>query len=190
MTREQLIITRARWRRTTPEAPNDRYEADTIKKYSQWLQERAELGRGEHRSSRKKSRKLGRNPALDKQKKHISKAIKIKRVEYGGRNQDKPIQGYWDRKVFMDEAHIDPDAQGTHFSLQEQPPFGDRYDPRNMQEKPERKDVGLHVVSWVSWNAKAENLQLYHDEEDRIIKPNRPRKHEDEAEWSHSLKEW
>ena len=40
--------------------------------------------------------------------------------------------------------------------------------------------VKLHVVAQVSWEAKAENLEFYHDKQDYIKKPKRPckpRKH-------------
>ncbi|KAG9247168.1 hypothetical protein BJ878DRAFT_539570 [Calycina marina] len=86
-------------------------------------------------------------------------------------------------------------TQGTQFLLLEQPPFGDRYDPRNMQEKPESRGVRLRVAAW-AWNAKTEKLEFYHDdEEDELIKPKRPSKpgkrmYEDEVEWSHRLTEW
>jgi hypothetical protein len=271
------IITRSRARRTTPEAAFGRYEADTVKKSrffnaydrdvgtksltliaedagttqptaTRWLKEREEHGRDAYRSSRKKSKKLGRKPSLSKQrlrdlcdpeknpvrkqlyeaqiafhslrvhprtlqrllkkwttrgqrykcayvKKQISKVNKGKRVKYGEENKDKPIHGFWDKKVFTDEAHIDPDAQGGEYVLREQPPFGDRYDPRNMQEKPQQRGVMLHVAAWVSWDAKAEKLEFYHDEEDYIEKPKRPRKprrrkHESEEVWEHRIKEW
>ena len=90
------IITRSRARQTTPDAPTSRYEADTIKKSrffdnwdkerdsksltaiaedscttrytgARWLKEREEYGREVFRSSRKKSKKLGRNTKLSKQ---------------------------------------------------------------------------------------------------------------------------
>ena len=120
--------------------------------------------------------KNGYKHKADYVKKEISKVNKGKRVTYGKAHQGKPIRGFWDKKIFTDEAHIDPDAQRTGFVLREEPPFGDRYDPRNMQEKPQQKGVRLHVAAWVSWDAKAEHLEFYHNEEDEVIKPKRPRK--------------
>jgi hypothetical protein len=94
---KMVIITRSRARQTTPETPTSRYKADTIKKSrfynkfdelkdsrsltsiaedsgttrftaARWLKEREEYGRAAYRSSRKKSKKLGRNTKLSKQR--------------------------------------------------------------------------------------------------------------------------
>ena len=83
-------------------------------------------------------------------KKEISKTNKTKRETYSIKHENMPIHGFWDRKIFTDEAHIDPSSPGQDFVLHERPPFGDRYDPQNIQERRERKGVKLHVAAWVS----------------------------------------
>lgn len=41
-----------------------------------------------------------------------------------------------------------------------------RTDPENIQQRPERTGVKLHVAGWVNWHAKAEKLIFYNDEND------------------------
>jgi hypothetical protein len=109
-------------------------------------------------------------------KKEISKVNKGKREIYSRKNKNKPFCSFWDRKIFTDEAYIDPSSQRQDYTLCEQLPFGDRYNPENIQERKERKGVKLYVAAWVSYRAKAEKLEFYNNKEDYIEIPKRPRK--------------
>jgi hypothetical protein len=107
-------------------------------------------------------------------KKEISKFNKGKREIYSRKNKIKPLCSFWDRNIFTDEAYIDPSSQRQDYTLREQLPFGDRYNPENIQERRERKGIKLHIAAWVSYKAKAEKLEFYNDEEDYIEIPKRP----------------
>lgn len=53
----------------------------------------------------------------------------------------------------------------------------------------------MHAAGWVNWHAKCEKLEFYHDEDDKVIPPKRPRKPrrrktESEDSWEARLKEW
>jgi hypothetical protein len=71
------------------------------------------------------------------------------------------------------EAHIDPSSMVQGRILREQ---GTRYDTENIQERPEKQGVRLHIAAWINWYEKAEKLEFYNDENDSIIKPRRPQK--------------
>ena len=64
--------------------------------------------------------------------KDISKKIRILRVEYGQKHQDKTVNNFWQFILFSDEAHIDPSSTAQGHILREQ---GTRYDTENIQEK-------------------------------------------------------
>ena len=96
-------------------------------------------------------------------KKEISKKNKDERVSYGEEHKDKTVDDFWRYIFFTDEAHIDPTAQQALGVLRE---CGKRYDDENIAERGERKGVKFHIAAWVTWDAKAENLEFYHDEEE------------------------
>ena len=74
---------------------------------------------------------------------------------------------------FTDEAHIDPSSKPQGLILREQ---GTRYNTENIQERPEKEGVRLHVAAWINWHEKADKLEFYNDENDLTIKPPRPPK--------------
>ena len=126
-------------------------------------------------------------------KKEISKKNKDERVSYGEEHKDKTVDDFWRYIFFTDEAHIDPTAQQAPGVLRER---GKRYDDENIAERGERKGVKFHIAAWVTWDAKAENLEFYHDEEEHEEqppmppKPRRRPKTESEDEYQARLMDW
>lgn len=103
------------------------------------------------------------------------------------------MRGFWDYIVFTDEAHIDPTSQAQGMISRER---GTRDAPENIEERPPLKGVRFHIAGWISWYGKAEKLEFYNDEEDKIEHPPRPPKPrrrpktELEEEYQHRIKEW
>jgi hypothetical protein len=108
--------------------------------------------------------------------KKLSPAHRQKRIEYALQHQSKSIDDFWRYVVFTDEAHIDPSSQGVGRILRE---AGTRTDSVNVQERPSKEGVKLHIAAWVSWDAKAPQLLFYNDEEEFVYQPlkrTRPRR--------------
>ncbi len=76
--------------------------------------------------------------------KAISKANKAKRIQYGRDHKDKSIEDFWQYILFTDEAHIDPSEVFTEYILRAP---GTAYNPENLQERPEKKGVKLHIAA-------------------------------------------
>ena len=124
--------------------------------------------------------------------KEISVANLQHRVNYGEKYQYETIDSFWQFVFFTDEAHFDPSSQGVSRILREQ---GTRYNPENIQQRPELESVKLHVAGWVNWHAKCERLEFYNDEEEYEFRPStrgRPRrsKYEPEEAYSQRVLEW
>ena len=124
--------------------------------------------------------------------KEISVANLQHRVNYGEKYQYETIDSFWQFVLFTDEAHFDPSSQGISRILREQ---GTRYNPENIQQRPELEGVKLHVAGWVNWHAKCERLEFYNDEEEyefRSSTRGRPRrsKYEPEEAYSQRVLEW
>jgi hypothetical protein len=123
----------------------------------------------------------------------LSKKNRTTRVTYGEEHQDKSIHDYWQYLFFTDEAHIDPSSCGASWILREE---GTREDTENIQERPEKEGVKLHIAAWVNWNMKCEKLLFYHDEEEHTEQPLRPPKPrrrprtETQEQWEARLLEW
>lgn len=79
---------------------------------------------------------------------YIQKKISPKnlntRVEYGQQHQDKTIDDFWQYIFFTDKAHIDPSSCCQGSILREQ---GTRLDPENIQQRPEKTGVQLHIAT-------------------------------------------
>jgi hypothetical protein len=93
---------------------------------------------------------------------------------------------------FTDEAHIDPSSITQGRILREQ---GTRYSTENIQERPEKSGVQLHIAAWINWHGKAEKLEFYNDERDSVIRPRRPPKprrtmYETEEDFSQRILQW
>jgi len=103
--------------------------------------------------------------------KEITRKNMCSRVEYGQEHKDKPIYNFWQYIFFTDEAHVNPSSLNQGCIIRER---GTRYDVGNIQERPEKTGVRLHIAAWVNWNSKAEKLEFYNDENDAIQKSKRP----------------
>lgn len=101
--------------------------------------------------------------------------------------------GFFDYIVYTDEAHVDPTSQAQGRVTREQ---GTRDNPENIEERPPLKGVRFHIAAWISWWGKAEKLEFYNDEEDKVEqppyppKPRRRPKTETEAEYYRRIQEW
>lgn len=108
---------------------------------------------------------------------YISKTVSQnnlkERENYGLRWRGKSIEEHWQWLIFTDEAHIDPTSQAQGNILREQ---GTREDSENIQERGELRGCRVHVAGWVNWHFKCEKLEFYNDEQDQIIRPERPPK--------------
>ena len=125
-------------------------------------------------------------------KKEISKVNKNKRVDYGWEHKDKTIENWWQYLYFTDEAHIDPSSLRQGYILREE---GHRLDDENIQERPAKIGVKLHVAGWVNWHEKCPELTFYYDEEEYTMRPKRPRKprrrkYESKDQWNERLAVW
>ena len=104
-----------------------------------------------------------------------------------------PLFGFFDHIVYTDEAHIDPTSQAQGMVLREQ---GERNNPENIEERPPLKGVRFHIAAWISWWGKAEKLEFYNDEEDKVEHPPYPPKPrrrpttETEEEYQARIMEW
>jgi hypothetical protein len=104
-----------------------------------------------------------------------------------------PLFGFFDHIVYTDEAHIDPTSQAQGMILREQ---GKRDNPENIEERPPLKGVRFHIAAWISWWGKAQKLEFYNDEEDKIEQPpypSKPRRRpttEIEEEYQARVREW
>ena len=70
-----------------------------------------------------------------------------------------------------------------------------RYDPINIQQRPELEGVKIHVAGYVNWHYKCEKLLFYNDEKEYEMRPPRrarPRKwkYELPEEFEVRVKEW
>lgn len=127
----------------------------------------------------------------------VKKVISTKNCEqrtiYGHNHVYDPLFGFFDHIVYTDEAHIDPTSQAQGRILREQ---GTRDDPENIEQRPPLKGVRFHIAAWISWYGKADKLEFYNDEEDKIEqppyppKPRRRPKRETEDEYHNRVKEW
>ena len=101
-------------------------------------------------------------------KKKISAKNKDARVQYGQDHLLQPLFGFWDHIVFTDEAHIDPTSQAQGRITREQ---GTRDMPENIEERPPLSGVRFHIAAWISWHGKADKLEFYNDEKDKVEHP-------------------
>ena len=85
------------------------------------------------------------------------------RENYGRQYANKIITSFWRWIIFTDEAYIDPTSLRKGNILREE---GTREDPENIQQLLEKKGVKLHIAAWCSWDAKADKLEFYYDEEE------------------------
>ena len=119
-------------------------------------------------------------------KKVISRKNCEERATYGREHIYDPLFGFFDHIVYTDEAHVDPTSQAQGRVTREQ---GTRDNPENIEERPPLKGVRFHIAAWISWWGKAEKLEFYNDEEDKVEqppyppKPRRRPKTETEAEY-------
>ena len=126
-------------------------------------------------------------------KKQISAKNKGTRAQYGQDHLYDPLYGFWDHIVFTDESHIDPTSQAQGRVTRER---GKRDAPENIEERPPLKGVRFHIAAWISWYGKAEKLEFYNNEEDKVEhplpppKPRRRPKTESEEEYNARVKEW
>ncbi|KAG4427311.1 hypothetical protein IFR05_017205, partial [Cadophora sp. M221] len=125
-------------------------------------------------------------------KKEISNANKAKRVKYGKENREKTVESHWQYVHFTDEAHVDPSSTGAGYILREE---GTREHPEDIQERPKKEGNKLHMAGWVNWHGKCEKLEFYHDEEEKVVQPPRPRKprhrkYETPEQWEARMLEW
>lgn len=51
---------------------------------------------------------------------------------------------------------------------------GTRYNTENIQERGEKGGGRLYIAGWINWSSKAEKLEFYNDEIDKIQRPPRP----------------
>jgi hypothetical protein len=79
--------------------------------------------------------------------KEISPKNRALRTKYGQDHQDKTITNFWQFVYFTDEAHIDPSSITQGRILREQ---GTRYSTENIQERPEKSGVQLHIAAWIN----------------------------------------
>ena len=140
----------------------------------------------------KENTKNGRRYKMAYVRKRLSKTNKDKRLAYGQEHKRKTVKDYWHLYHFTDETHIDPSLMKTGWILREE---GTRLNPDNIQEKPKKGGVQLHIAGWVNWYKKCDKLEFYHDEEDKTVQPKRPRKpvkrkKESEEEFGARIKEW
>ena len=103
----------------------------------------------------------------------ISDKNHVERATYGDKHIYKPLFGFFDHIVYTDEAHVDPTSQAQGRVLREQ---GTRDLPENIEERPPLKGVRFHIAAWISWQGKADKLEFYNDEEDKIERPPYPSK--------------
>jgi hypothetical protein len=125
-------------------------------------------------------------------KKKVSKKNTSNRTIYGKKHYWETVDSLWQYIVFTDEAHIDPSSFRVGEILRER---GHRYDLENIQQRSQKSGVKLHIAAWINWHAKAEKLRFYHDEEEYIQKPPRPRKPrkrktETNKEFADRIMEW
>lgn len=126
-------------------------------------------------------------------KKVISAKNEVERTKYGNDHLYDSLFGFFDHVVYTDEAHIDPTSQTQGRVLREQ---GTRDNPDNIEERPPLKGVRFHIAAWISWWDKADKLEFYNDEEDKIEQPpypSKPRRRpttESEEEYKQRIVEW
>ena len=126
-------------------------------------------------------------------KKTISDKNATERTTYGSQHLYDPIFSFWDHIVFTDEAHIDPTSQAQGRVTREQ---GTRDKPENIEERPPLKGVRFHIAAWISWWGKAEKLEFYNNEEDKVEcppyppKPRRRPTTESPEEYARRVQEW
>ncbi len=106
-------------------------------------------------------------------KKEISQKNKTERVTYGTEHNYDPLFGFFDYIIYTDEAHVNPTSQAQGRVTRER---GKRDDPENIEERPPLKGVRFHIAAWISWWGKAEKLEFYNDEEDKVERPPYPGK--------------
>jgi len=126
-------------------------------------------------------------------KKDISQQNHDERYNYGVEHKDKTINEFWRYILFTDEAHIDPSSLIALIILRER---RKRYNTENIAQRPAKTGVRLHIAAWVTWDAKAEKLEFYNDEEDYTVhppmppKPRRRPRTESEDEYQARVQEW
>jgi CENP-B N-terminal DNA-binding domain len=124
--------------------------------------------------------------------KKISQKNRRERVQYGQEHQLKTIDTWWQWIVFTDEFHIDMGSRPQGRILRER---GTRYHPNNIQERGSKTGNVIHCFAWVSYWDKAPKIYFYHDQEERIQRPPRPRKprhtkYQSDQEYAIELKKW
>lgn len=95
------------------------------------------------------------------------------RQKHGDTWAGKTVEDTFQWWIFTDECHFDPTAQKAGYILREE---GKRTAPENIQKRGKKEGVKLHVAGWCNWWDMAKELTFYHDEEEHIKPPKRPRK--------------
>ena len=103
----------------------------------------------------------------------ISNKNKEEREKYGNDYKFKPLLDFFDHIVFTNEAHVDPTSQAQGRVLREQ---RTRDLPENIKKRPPLKGVRFHIAAWISWWEKADKLEFYNDEKNKVVEPAYPHK--------------
>jgi hypothetical protein len=124
--------------------------------------------------------------------KKLPTATRTLRLQYARKYQYKTVHDFWRYIIYTDEAHIDPSSQRVGNILRE---AGTRLDIENIQERPPKEGVKLHIAAWVTWDHKAPELIFYNDEEEYVLQPTlkgRPRKsiYEEKEAYDQRVIEW
>lgn len=125
-------------------------------------------------------------------KTEFSESNITQRYNYGVRWEGSTIEDTFQWWLFTDEAHFDPTAQKAGYILRER---GNRLEPENIQMRGKKMGTKLHVAGWCNWWDMTPELTFYHDEEEHIEQPKRPRKpvktmYESSDEYNERLKVW
>ncbi|KAE8451618.1 hypothetical protein EG329_003075, partial [Mollisiaceae sp. DMI_Dod_QoI] len=154
-----------------------------------WRDEYKSFGERAKKPMRSESAILGR-------KSKVTKSMSKNRGErsiYGLDHIYHSLFGFFDHIVYTDEAHVDPTSMAPPMTTREQ---GTRDKPENIVERPPLQGVRFHIAAWISWWGKADKLEFYNDEEDKIEHPpypKKPRKRpttETEEEYQTRVLEW
>jgi hypothetical protein len=124
--------------------------------------------------------------------KTLSARNRATRVDYGQKYQHETVDSFWQYVYFTNEAHIDPTSQDVSYILREE---GTRYEPNNIQERPTKEGIKLHVAGWCNWHSKCDQLEFYNDEEEYTFRPQargRPRRsrYEDNVQYTERIRTW
>ena len=121
---------------------------------------------------------------------------KAARVQFGKDYQHETVWSHWQFVYFTDEAHFDATEIPRDYVLRRE---GDRYEPENVQQMPDKGGVDLHCAASISWWHKGP-IEFYNDEHDEppseLLQPSyppRPRrrpKTESEDAYPKRLTDW